>query len=127
MLPHPCMFLHILVCSLCRDLHEMTSANVVHYFILGNFLYYRTFTVPSANFPGQNHTWRLSPFLQKGSEPTMDTLRRTIAWSVALLRLTAAERISGDVFSLRRSAQSLRSGLRSLLGELHDSIEFADI
>jgi len=46
----------------------------------------------------------------------MEDFLKTLAWSTALLRMTAAERFYGDTFSLRRSAQSLKSGLHSLLG-----------
>lgn len=72
--------------------------------------------MPSINFPGQHHVWKLSPFLQMGSEPAMDSLLKALAWSAALVGLAASERINGDVFSLRSSAQSLRTGLRSFLG-----------
>ena len=73
--------------------------------------------MPSANFAGQQHTWRLSPLLQKGTEPAMESLLKSLAWSAALVNLIASERLNGDVFSLRRSAQSVRTGLGSLLGE----------
>lgn len=70
----------------------------------------------SLNFPNQHHTWRLNPWLQQGSEPAMDSLLTTLAWAVTILDLTARERFTGDVFSVKQSVHSLRKGLHRFLG-----------
>lgn len=82
----------------------------------------RSFTVASVNFPGQQHTWRVNPLLQKGSEVAMDSLLNTLAWSAAVINLTASERFTGDVFSVRKSIRSLRMGFHRFLGSLHFEI-----
>ncbi|XP_046650573.1 uncharacterized protein LOC124341686 isoform X1 [Daphnia pulicaria] len=74
-----------------------------------------SFTVASVNFPGQQHTWRVNPLLQKGSEVAMDSLLNTLAWSAAVINLTASERFTGDVFSVRKSIRSLRMGFHRFL------------
>ena len=79
----------------------------------------RSFTVASVNFPGQQHTWRVNPLLQKGSEVAMDSLLKTLAWAAAIINLTASERFTGDVFSVRKSIRSLRMGFHRFLGSLH--------
>lgn len=77
---------------------------------------YRSFTVASINFPGQQHTWRVNPLLQKGSEAAMDSLLNTLAWAAAIINLTASERFVGEVFSIRQSIRSLRMGFHRFLG-----------
>jgi len=74
-----------------------------------------TFTVASLNFPNQHHTWRLNPWLQQGSELAMDSLLTTLAWAVAILDLTARERFTGDVFSIKQSVHSLKKGAHRFL------------
>lgn len=76
----------------------------------------RSFTVASINFPGQQHQWRVNPLLQKGSEAAMESLLNTLAWAAAIIDLTASERFTGDVFSIRQSVRSLRSGFHRFLG-----------
>lgn len=74
-----------------------------------------TFTVASTNFPNQHHTWRLNPWLQQGSEPAMESLLTTLAWAVAILDLTAKERFTGNLFSMKQSLLSLRKGIHRFL------------
>lgn len=76
----------------------------------------RSFTVASINFPGQHHTWRVNPLLQKGSEVAMDSLLNTLAWAAAVMNLTASDRFTGEVFSIRQSIHSLRIGFHRFLG-----------
>uniref|UniRef100_A0A0P5JHB7 Uncharacterized protein n=1 Tax=Daphnia magna TaxID=35525 RepID=A0A0P5JHB7_9CRUS len=73
------------------------------------------FTVASVNFPGQHHTWRVNPLLQKGSEVATDSLLNTLAWAAAIINLTASERFTGDVFSIQESIRSLRMGFHRFL------------
>lgn len=70
----------------------------------------------SINFPGQHHTWRVNPLLQKGSEVAMDSLLNTLAWAAAVMNLTASDRFTGEVFSIRQSIHSLRIGFHRFLG-----------
>ena len=70
----------------------------------------------SVNFPGQQHTWRVNPLLQKGSEVTMESLLNVLAWAAAIINLTARERFTGEVFSIRQSIRSLRMGFHRFLG-----------
>lgn len=72
--------------------------------------------MPSINFNGQQHTWRLNPLLQKGSEVAMDSFLNTLAWSAAIINLTASERFTGDIFSVKQSIHSLRIGIHRFLG-----------
>jgi len=77
---------------------------------------YRSFSVASVNFPGQHHTWRLSPLLQNGSELTWDSLLYKQAWAAAMIHVVAAQRFTGDVFSIKQSFNSIHSGIRRFLG-----------
>lgn len=52
------------------------------------------FEVPSLNFPGQMHRWRLSQLLQKGSERTRDSLLGDLAMSARFLVISAVDRKS---------------------------------
>lgn len=52
----------------------------------------------------------------------MDSLLNTLAWSAAVIHLTASERFTGDVFSVRKSIRSLRMGFHRFLGSLHFAI-----
>lgn len=69
------------------------------------------FEVPSLNFPGQMHRWRLSQFLQKGSERTRDSLLSDLALSARFLVITAKGRLSGPFFSIAHAARALLSKL----------------
>jgi len=74
--------------------------------------------VPSINFPSQHHTWRLNPLLQTGSEVAMDSFLNTLAWAAAIINLTAYERFTGDIFSVRQSIQSFRIGIHHFMGKI---------
>jgi len=73
--------------------------------------------VASLNFPNQHHTWRLNPWLQQGSELAMDSLLTTLAWGMVILDLTARERFTGDVFSVKQSIHSIKKGVHRFLGD----------
>ena len=70
----------------------------------------------SVNFPGQHHTWRLSPLLQNGTELAWDSLLYKQAWAAAMIHVVAAQRFTGDVFSIKQSFNSIHSGIRRFLG-----------
>ncbi|XP_058821698.1 uncharacterized protein LOC131683602 isoform X2 [Topomyia yanbarensis] len=73
------------------------------------------FEVPSLNFPGQMHRWRLSQFLQKGSDRTRDSLLGDLAMSARFLVITAKGRLFGHFFSVSHAARALLQGLTKLI------------
>ncbi|XP_055603337.1 uncharacterized protein LOC129751698 isoform X2 [Uranotaenia lowii] len=73
------------------------------------------FEVPSLNFPGQMHRWRLSQILQKGSERTRNSLLNDLALSARFLVITAKSRLTGHFFSLAHAAHALLLGLVKLV------------
>ncbi|XP_039440636.1 uncharacterized protein LOC120421483 isoform X2 [Culex pipiens pallens] len=73
------------------------------------------FEVPSLNFPGQMHRWRLSQLLQKGSERTRDSLLGDLAISARFLVITAMGRLFGNFFSVAHAARALLHGLIKLI------------
>ncbi|XP_053697381.1 uncharacterized protein LOC128744410 [Sabethes cyaneus] len=73
------------------------------------------FEVPSLNFPGQMHRWRLSQFLQKGSERTRDSLLGDLAMSARFLVITAKGRLLGSFFSVAHATRALLQGLTKLI------------
>jgi len=73
------------------------------------------FEVPSLNFSGQVHLWKLSQFLQKGSEPTRETLLGDLALAAQFVVITARARILGHFFSVKEAAKAFLSGLLKLI------------
>ncbi|XP_058455787.1 uncharacterized protein LOC131433056 isoform X1 [Malaya genurostris] len=73
------------------------------------------FEVPSLNFPGQMHRWRLSQFLQKGSDRTRDSLLGDLAMSARFLVITAKGRLFGHFFSAAHAARAFLQGLTKLI------------
>ncbi|KAK3789575.1 hypothetical protein RRG08_016254 [Elysia crispata] len=73
------------------------------------------FNVASLNFNGQNHRWRLSRLLQKGSEKTRNSLLGDVARSLSLLVITARDRFCSNTFSLKEAVRGWASGLWNLL------------
>uniref|UniRef100_A0A8D8Y4T6 Uncharacterized protein n=1 Tax=Cacopsylla melanoneura TaxID=428564 RepID=A0A8D8Y4T6_9HEMI len=73
------------------------------------------FEVPSLNFPGQHHKWRLSEFLQKGRDRTRDSLLDDLSFGLRFLVVTAKARILSHFFSVLKSVHSLVDGLLKLL------------
>lgn len=79
------------------------------------FFYFREFDVPSLNFPGQVHRWRLSQLLQKGSERTRDSLLNDLALATQFLVVTACNRLYGSFFSVTHALKAFLKGLLRLL------------
>ncbi|KAH9503994.1 hypothetical protein Btru_067508 [Bulinus truncatus] len=73
------------------------------------------FEVPSYNFQGQTHRWRLSRLIQKGSDITMNSLLGDLSRSLSFLIIMARNRFCSDFFSLKESARGWRDGLWNLL------------
>lgn len=66
--------------------------------------------MPSLNFPGQVHRWRLSQLLQKGYLRAQETLLNDLALSSRFIVITAMSRISGQFFSIVESARAFLRG-----------------
>lgn len=66
-------------------------------------------------FLTQVHLWKLSPFLQKGSEPTRETLLDDLALAARFLVITAKDRIDGHFFSIKEAAKAFLAGLLKLV------------
>jgi hypothetical protein len=61
------------------------------------------------------HLWKLSQFLQKGSEPTRETLLDDLALAARFLVITARARIIGHFFSVKEAAKAFLAGLLKLV------------
>ncbi|XP_050297770.1 uncharacterized protein LOC126737100 isoform X2 [Anthonomus grandis grandis] len=73
------------------------------------------FEVDSLNFPGQQHRWRLSQLLQKGSANSRDTLLDDLALALRFIFVTAKGRIFSHFFSVKVAAKSLIKALLRIL------------
>lgn len=75
----------------------------------------REFSVPSVNFPGQMHRWRVSHLLQKGHLRARETLLRDLASAAEYLFVTAKSRIFGRFFSILDSGRAIVNGVLLLI------------
>lgn len=82
------------------------------------FLCHRKFEVPSLNFPGQVHVWRLSQFLQKGSAEAHTSLLNDLALAARFIIVTAKTRLFGHFFSVAHAARAMLKGLLRLIDML---------
>ncbi|KAJ8317953.1 hypothetical protein KUTeg_003044 [Tegillarca granosa] len=73
------------------------------------------FEVPSNNFPGQVHVWRLTQLLQKGTNRANNSLLKDLALSLRLLIITARNRFNSHFFSIKQSVKGLGKGLWKIL------------
>ncbi|KAK9888177.1 hypothetical protein WA026_000446 [Henosepilachna vigintioctopunctata] len=73
------------------------------------------FHVESINFPGQQHRWKLSELLQKGTEKSRESLLNDLALALRFLFITARGRIFSHYFSLAQSTKSLVAGFLKIL------------
>ena len=73
------------------------------------------FDVPSLNFPGQVHKWRLSQFLQKGYLRAHTSLLNDLALAARFIIVTAKARIFGHFFSIAHSVRAFLSGILRIL------------
>lgn len=78
-------------------------------------MYFREFEVPSQNFPGQMHKWRLSQILQEGSLRAKDKLLIDLALAARFIFVYAKGRIFGQFFSIVDSIRSLLNGFLLLI------------
>lgn len=69
----------------------------------------------SLNFPGQQHKWKLSQLLQKGTEKSHDSLLDDLALSLRFIFVTAKGRIVSHFFSVTQALKGLLQGLLRIL------------
>lgn len=82
------------------------------YFI---YIFCSEFDVPSLNFPGQVHKWRLSQLLQKGYLRAHTSLLNDLALAARFIIVTAKTRIFGHFFSVTHAARALLKGFWRLI------------
>lgn len=78
-------------------------------------LNFSEFEVESLNFPGQQHRWKLSEFLQKGIQNSKESLLNDLALSLRFLFVTAKGRISSHFFSISQALNGLFTGILQIL------------
>ncbi|KAH1016914.1 hypothetical protein HUJ04_008066 [Dendroctonus ponderosae] len=73
------------------------------------------FEVDSLNFPGQQHRWKLSQLLQKGTENSSNSLLNDLALALRFIFVTAKGRLFSQFFSVKEAAKALLAGLLRIL------------
>ncbi|CAH1129005.1 unnamed protein product [Ceutorhynchus assimilis] len=73
------------------------------------------FEVESLNFPGQQHRWKLSQLLQKGTENSRNSLLNDLALALRFIFVTARGRLFDHFFSVKQAAKALIAGLLRIL------------
>lgn len=76
---------------------------------------YREFEVESLNFPGQQHRWKVSELLQKGTDRTRDSLLNDLALALRFLFVTAKGRLVSHFFSVSQALKALLCGFLRIL------------
>lgn len=76
---------------------------------------HREFDVPSLNFPGQVHKWRLSQLLQKGTFRAHDSFLSDLALAARFIVVTAKARILCHFLSVAHSVNALILGVLRLI------------
>ncbi|MFA6092670.1 MAG: hypothetical protein WCU88_06570 [Elusimicrobiota bacterium] len=76
-----------------------------------------TFDVPSVDYPGQPHIWKLGGLLQKGQEAIRETLLRHQAAALEQVIVGIPDRVwkADRLFSVRGGLQNLREGFTDAL------------
>jgi len=72
--------------------------------------------VASINFSGQTHKWRLTEWLQKGTERNRETLLDDLAFSLQFLLVTGRARLFSHFFSIAESIKAILIGVIKLIG-----------
>lgn len=71
----------------------------------------------SINFVGQTHKWRLTEWLQKGTERNRETLLDDLAFALQFLLVTARARLFSHFFSIAESIKAILTGVIKLIGK----------
>jgi hypothetical protein len=67
------------------------------------------------NFPGQQHRWKLSQLLQKGTEKSRHSLLNDLALALRFIFITAKGRLLSHFFSVSEAVKALLAGLLRIL------------
>lgn len=70
----------------------------------------------SIHFVGQSHKWRLTEWLQKGTERNRETLLDDLAFSLHFILVTARARLFSHFFSITESIRAILIGAIKLIG-----------
>lgn len=70
----------------------------------------------SINFVGQSHKWRLTEWLQKGTERNRETLLDDLAFALKFILVTARGRLFSHFFSIIVSIKAVLIGFIKLIG-----------
>jgi hypothetical protein len=69
------------------------------------------FDVPSLNFPGQTHKWRLTKLLQVGTERANKDFFNMLSTVLKLIIITAKRRFTSKKFSIKAGFKSIWNGI----------------
>lgn len=72
------------------------------------------FDVPSLNFPGQTHKWRLTKLLQVGTERSNKDFYNMLSIALKLVIITAKRRFTSNYFSIKAGFKSIWKGIVKL-------------
>ena len=79
-----------------------------------------TFSVPSQNFPGAKHVWKLTQLLQRGNKPSNDDFKGFLARAYLFSFIIARDRIISKFLSIRDAVENIGYAIHfvynSLLG-----------
>lgn len=95
--------------------HFLMRINVKRQLYIKLSINFSEFEVESLNFPGQQHKWKLSQLLQKGTEKSHDSLLDDLALSLRFIFVTAKGRIVSHFFSVSQALKGLLRGLLRIL------------
>lgn len=102
--------LHFVYSAVCRLIYVYFSLNFSCYANQTKSCICSEFEVESLNFPGQQHRWKLSQLLQKGTERTRDSLLNDMALALRFLFVTAKGRLVSHFFSVSQALKGLLVG-----------------
>lgn len=111
-------FIWFLVLNVCIYfsyifVYPIDNFNVINLLLL---FIYREFEVASINFVGQTHKWRLTEWLQKGTERNRETLLDDLAFALQFILVTARARLFSHFFSIAESINAVLTGFIKLIG-----------
>ena len=66
-----------------------------------------TFSVPSKNFPGATHCWKITQFLQRGNELSNNDFKAFLARAYYFTFFVARNRVIGRVLSIRDAVENI--------------------
>ena len=77
----------------------------------------RQFNVPSVNFPGQTHVWKLNTFFQKGIDTAREEYLDGIAFALRFVVVFAPRLLTGESLSAKDALRSIKTDIVELLGK----------